>query len=540
MRFGPVPIGDAVDAILAHSLRLSDRVLKKGRKITREDVKALDAEGHASVIVAEFGAGDLAEDEAAGRLAHAVAPDPVSQGLTLAAPFTGRANIYAATSGVLRVDTESVHALNAVDEAITLATLPDFARVTARQMLGTVKIIPYGVSEAKVEAVERLLSERRVLEVKSVQAKSARLLLTRTPGMKDSVVAKGGAAVESRLSALGISDVRTRVVPHETGALSAALGAANEDLILILMGSATSDRADVGPMAVVEAGGAITRFGMPVDPGNLLFLGEIGQRPVIGLPGCARSPKLNGADWVLERIACGLMVSHDDIAAMGVGGLLKEIPSRPEPRGGGAIAPQRPKVAAIVLAAGSSSRMRGSDKLLEPVNGSALIRHVTDMLGRSGVDLVICVLRTNDAARMAALEGCNAQIVLNPRAEQGMGTSIAAAIATLDADVDAALIVLADMPGLSADHVDRLLAAFDPAENRSIVRAMTPEGRAGHPVLFGRRFFEPLAALQGDAGARQILAEHSEFIAEVILSGDAAVIDLDTPEAWQAWRDSSH
>ena len=90
----------------------------------------------------------------------------------------------------------------------------------------------------------------------------------------------------------------------------------------------------MAPSAVRRAGGSVERFGMPVDPGNLLFLGQIGERPVIGLPGCARSPALNGADWVLSRVACGIAVSGEDIAAMGVGGLLKEIPTRPQPRAG--------------------------------------------------------------------------------------------------------------------------------------------------------------------------------------------------------------
>jgi molybdenum cofactor cytidylyltransferase len=111
-------------------------------------------------------------------------------------------------------------------------------------------------------------------------------------------------------------------------------------MLLILTGTATSDLHDTAPEAVRRAGGQVARFGMPVDPGNLLFLGALGGRPVIGLPGCARSSALNGADWVLERLACGLEVTGDDIAAMGVGGLLKEIPTRPEPREGRA-APER-------------------------------------------------------------------------------------------------------------------------------------------------------------------------------------------------------
>jgi molybdenum cofactor cytidylyltransferase len=122
------------------------------------------------------------------------------------------------------------------------------------------------------------------------------------------------------------------VVPHEADAVAAALEAAPGALLLLLTGSATSDARDVAPEGLRRAGGALVRYGMPVDPGNLLFTGTLGGRPVIGLPGCARSPALNGADWVLERVVCGHVPETIDLAAMGVGGLLKEIPTRPRPR----------------------------------------------------------------------------------------------------------------------------------------------------------------------------------------------------------------
>ena len=99
------------------------------------------------------------------------------------------------------------------------------------------------------------------------------------------------------------------MVPHEAGAVAGALRAAGGEMVLILGGSATSDAGDVAPSGLVAAGGALIRFGMPVDPGNLLFLGDLGGRPVLGLPGCARSPAINGADWVLERLAAGVAVS---------------------------------------------------------------------------------------------------------------------------------------------------------------------------------------------------------------------------------------
>jgi len=104
------------------------------------------------------------------------------------------------------------------------------------------------------------------------------------------------------------------------------------DLILILTGSATSDEHDTAPAALRQAGGHVARFGMPVDPGNLLFYGKLGDRPVIGLPGCARSIALNGADWVLSRVVCGCPPNDTDFAQMAIGGLLKEIPTRPQPR----------------------------------------------------------------------------------------------------------------------------------------------------------------------------------------------------------------
>ena len=537
MKFGAVPLTDALGAILAHSLGVGKTRLKKGRTLNSQDIRALQDAGFERVTVAVPEPGDILEDAAAGRIVSALAPDPDTLNLRTSAPFTGRANLYAECAGVLEVDADRVHRINAVDEAITFATLPRFARVTARQMLGTVKIIPYGCSGSAVDAVESLLSGPPVLRVHPVKHRSAHLILTRTPGMKDKLIDKGAGAVLARLTALGIEEVTRAVVPHETAALAESISHAPGDMILILTGSATSDRGDVGPSALVQAGGELTRFGMPVDPGNLLFLGRRGDRPVIGLPGCARSPRLNGADWVLERISCGIEISSQDISDMCVGGLLKEISSRPQPRDGGAIAPRRPVIAAIVLAAGSSTRMRGRDKLVEDAGGAPLLRRVASAVLDSSADDVFCVLRPEDPLRRGALTNLGVSIIENARANEGMATSIAAGISALPRRVDAALIVLGDMPDVTALDLDRLIAAYDPDENRSIVRAMTEDGTPGHPVLFGRRFFEDLSALDGDRGARAVLVEHPEFVVDVVLPGQAAATDLDTPEAWQVWRE---
>lgn len=332
MEFGPVAVDQAEGAILAHSVMLNGQRLRKGLVLGPADIANLRAAGIAQVIAARPGPQDVPEDAAAERLAAALVPDPSAAGLVRTDPFTGRVNLNAVGPGIVLLDSAAVHALNRIDPAITLATLAPFARVSAGTLVGTVKIITYAVPQAALARAEAVA--QRAIRVQPVVRRSAGLLMTDVPGQEDKLIAKGRRAVEARLRALGMDLAGVVTVPHDTGAMARALAVLPGEMLLILTGSATSDLHDTAPQAVRAAGGTVARFGMPVDPGNLLFHGSLGGRPVIGLPGCARSPALNGADWVLERLACGLVLTDDDIAAMGVGGLLKEIPIRPQPREG--------------------------------------------------------------------------------------------------------------------------------------------------------------------------------------------------------------
>ncbi len=326
MKFGPVPLSDADGAVLAHSLGLTHGRMRKGTRLDPAALAQLAEAGHEEVIVARLEPGDIDENRAAARLARALVPDPEASGLTLTEASTGRVNIYADGPGVLRLDADAIDRANLIDPMITIATLPPFALTRARGMVATVKIIAYAVPETALKAAEKAAAD--ALTRAPVVLRTAHLIMTDIgagPG-------KGEAAIAARLAALGIELVEVTGVPHRAAEIAAALSRSTAELQLILTASATSDPHDVAPEAVRAAGGVVERFGMPVDPGNLLFIGQAGGRPVIGLPGCARSPALNGADWVLERVACGLAVTDRDIAEMGVGGLLKESPARPHPR----------------------------------------------------------------------------------------------------------------------------------------------------------------------------------------------------------------
>jgi molybdenum cofactor cytidylyltransferase len=326
MFFGAVAVAQAIGAVLAHSVMLPDRRLRKGQVLQAVDIADLQAAGFVEVTVARLGAGDVCEDAAAQALALALD----GPGLARSEAFTGRVNLNATGPGIVEVDAAAVLALNLVDPAITLATLPPLTRVVRGTLVGTVKIIAYAVEGAAL--ARACAAAKGALRVRPVVMTAASLILTEVPGQEEKLSVKGKRAVEARLRSLGMRLSGVEVVAHEDVAIATALARAEGDMVLILTGSATSDLYDTAPQALRMAGGVVERFGMPVDPGNLLFLGDFQGRPVVGLPGCARSPALNGADWVLERLACGLAVTGADIAAMGVGGLLKEIPLRPQLR----------------------------------------------------------------------------------------------------------------------------------------------------------------------------------------------------------------
>ena len=325
MKFGPVPVDQAKGAILAHSMKLPGGRLRKGLVLEPAHLKALTAAGEGEVIVAQLEPDDVHEDEAAQTLAEALADG--ATGVHLTAPFTGRVNVIADGPGVVLLDAACIHAANMVNPMITVATVAPFHQLAAGGMAATIKMISYAVPQEGLAQAAH--AARGAIRFAQPVHDTASLILTDIPGSPGD---KGVEAVERRVDGLGMQMVETLRCAHDEEALAQAIAQAKGDIVLILTASATSDPADTAPAALRRAGGQVERFGLPVDPGNLLFLGDLKGRPVIGLPGSARSPVLHGADWVLARVACGVPIASEDMARMGVGGLLKEIPTRPQPR----------------------------------------------------------------------------------------------------------------------------------------------------------------------------------------------------------------
>ena len=532
MKFGPVSPADAIGGVTVHTLRQGSLVLKKGTMIGPAEVAALEAAGVREIVVVRLEEGDVSEDAAAASIAQAVAGD----GVTVERAFTGRANMFAARPGVLVIDREAVDRVNGVDEAITLATLSAFKPVVEGEMIATVKLIPFGV-EAGLRDDAVKAAGRGALRVAPYVIKRVGVVSTMLPGLVPKVIDKTLRVTAERLAPAGARIIAERRVPHEEATLAAAIKellALGAELVVVFGASAIADRRDVIPATISGIGGTIEHFGMPVDPGNLLLIGNARGVPVLGAPGCARSPVENGFDWVLMRLLAGLKVTRAELMGMGVGGLLMEIVTRPQPRAKPEAGDSR-SVTAVILAAGRSTRMGGPNKLLAELSDKKLVRIAAEQALASKATEVVVVTGHQADLVAQALSGLNVKLVFNPDFAGGLASSVKAGVAAVPETADGALICLGDMPLIDAGLIDRLIDAFAPDRGNLIVLPVA-EGRRGNPVLWSRRFFGELMTLEGDVGARHLIAKHGEAVAEVPVEGDSAFLDIDTPQALETAR----
>jgi molybdenum cofactor cytidylyltransferase len=532
MKFGAVPVADALGATAVHSIREGNFVLKKGTLIGPSEVAALKAAGVREITVARLDSGDISEDQAAADIATAIK----GEGVRADRAFTGRCNLFAESTGVLVVDKAAIDALNRIDEAVTLATLPAYKPVVEGEMIATVKIIPFAVpGAARDQAVAAAEKAKSVIRVAPYKLRKVGVVSTLLPGLSPKVIEKTLKITASRVAPAGASIIAEQRVPHEQAALARAIDEllkAGAELVIVFGASAIADRRDVIPAAVEAVGGEIEHFGMPVDPGNLMLIGKARGHPVLGAPGCARSPKENGFDWVLMRLLAGLPVTRADITGMGVGGLLMEIVTRPQPREEPVPHTGR-RVAALVLAAGRSTRMGAINKMLAEIGGKPLVRIAAEQAVASRAQPVIVVTGHEREKVEAALKGLPVRLVHNPDFSEGLGSSLKAGIAAVPESADAAIVCLGDMPQVDAVLINRLIAAFDP-ERGVLVVVPSIDGRRGNPVLWSNRFFHDLMSIHGDIGARHLIGSYAEAVVEVPVDGQAALTDVDTPESFSA------
>ncbi|MCC4118471.1 molybdopterin-binding/glycosyltransferase family 2 protein [Aromatoleum toluclasticum] len=521
---------EARDVLIAHNLRCGERMLRKGWRLSAADVRELREHGISTVTGARLEPGDVAEDEAAELVAAVLA----GSGIEVRPPRTGRCDLHATATGVLTIDRDTVDRINLLGGEVTVGTLAPWTVVRAGDAVATVKIIPYAVRRSVIDQCRNLAARATAIAVAPLFPQRVALIQTESATTRPSVLQGTLEVTRARIEALRSRLTMVLRCPHEVHALRGALceaHAAGCDLVLVSGASVTQDRGDVVPAAIGAAGGEIEHFGMPVEPGNMLLLARLGDVPVINLPGCARSPHDNGLDWLLQRLLARLPVHARDIMLMGVGGLIrggrKLARARGEAPSGAVRAGSR--VAALILAAGRSTRMGVRNKLLMPVDGVPMVVRAANAAAASRVGSIV-VVTGHEAPRIEAeLGGRGLTFVRNPDYMLGMATSLSAGIRGLPVEVDAVLVLLGDMPYVTAEHLDRLIEAH--LTEPQAICVPHHQGWRGNPVLWPRAYFEALAGQSGNVGGRQLLDDYAEQVRLVDVQSSAILDDIDRADA---------
>ncbi|MDA9190099.1 molybdopterin-binding/glycosyltransferase family 2 protein [Alphaproteobacteria bacterium] len=532
MKFGEKPIADCLGDLLVHSAKTPDGKLPKGTKLTQNHIDILRLSGSENLLVASLQEDDMDENKAALAVSSAF----VEAGFRLSSPATGRVNFIATQLSLVRLDIEKIKQLNEVDEAITFASIMPDQLVTSGQMIATLKIIPYAVSKTFVDAAIKIISQSILVSCHTIIPRKFSLIQTCFADTKPSVLSATEDVTRTRLAQLDCPLIDSQVVPHTSAEVANALVKARSqgaEAFLLCGASAIADRQDVLPEALRKAGGQVDHLGLPVDPGNLSMIGKLDEMLVIGMPGCARSPKLNGLDWLLQKSLAGIKLDKAELSGMAVGGLLADIASRPLPRKLiHKVNSHNHQVTGVLLAAGSSRRMGDENKLLlKLADGTPMVAWIAKTYLKSDINKLVVVTGFQQKEVRQALLGLDVQFVDNNQYLTGQASSVSRGIESLSEQTDSVLIALADMPFITPELINRLIKSHQLLPKPDI-RITLPilNGRRANPVIWGRAFFDELQSISGDQGGRQILSAYISAINGVNWDNQEVIEDIDLPE----------
>ena len=527
-------------SILAQTYNLSGRTLSKGTHVSEEILELLNRENVKNILCAVPHEGDIHEDSAAEAISKALDENQ----LYAEEASTGRVNFRTPALSIVRYNRELIKKINLVDESIAFSIVEHNQLLAKNDLIATLKIIPFFVSKIYVEQVVSLIAKNEIFKVHRLQEKKVELIQTYYDWQKRSIFKATSNVTSSRLDALGCPLQKETLIPHDHKSLCSEIKSSIDSgaqVLLISGASAITDRSDHIPKAILSVGGEIIQYGLAVDPGNLLLIGQIGNTTIIGMPGCARSPKLNGFDWVLQLLMANIPINKEELADMGAGGLLMEIASRPLPRALAKSAKKREKkIMGIILAAGNSSRMGKDNKLLRNIGGASLVRNTAVEMLKSDLDSCSIVLGYQSDKVAAVIKDLNINLILNPFWEEGQASSLKAALNTLDSSYSDLLVMLGDLPGVKSKHINKIIEEHLLANNRkSKITIPSFNGKKGNPVIWGKSFFPDLSNLEGDVGGRTLFDQHPAAINLLVMEDEAVITDTDTPEDFKNFLDNS-
>ncbi len=510
-------------AICAHGMQIHGMKFPKGSPLSLL-FHNIDLPIDSAVWLAEPDDNDWGEQ----KICDYLAPLLNGQNMRSEITKTGRVNFYATNDGLLAFDAPNCHQANGLSEHITLAILPPFQMVRRGQLCASLKILPYFVDENLVRQFGQLARQVQCA-VHGFMGGRVHLLMTMTDDKRPEDYIKSAIMVQDKLQIYGYKTTTISYCRHDMQEICQKLTIKGEFDVVCVMGAvAISDRADIVPRALCQLGGTIERFGMPMDPGNLLLLGKLGGAHFLGLPGCAKSRKLNGLDFILMRLSAGLNPTSQQIAQMGVNGILPEDFNR------GALRAQKPAIMSqpliAIMAAGLGRRMGGDiAKPLVIFRDKPLIQWVIEacMTALPKAEIIVIINSTGQGKKIEEFcktLGVNA--VENPQYAEGMASSLRLASHLALERKSALMVFCADMPNITPPTIEKIWREFQSSPTICAVQPKFGES-FGHPVVLSPRLFAQIAEIQGDMGARQILQDAGEHrkIIEVLDAGILQDID---------------
>ena len=540
MQFKRLPTKKTIGLILAHSTNLKNKRISKGTLLDSDIVRSLINAEISEVTCAVPDKGDIHEDEAANLIAMAI--DKKKSFLGLAS--TGRVNFKTSSLGIVRYERSVIKELNLIDQSIAFSIVQHNQLLAPNDLIATLKIIPFFISKSSVEKAVKLIKKSELFSFFELKKRGCGLIQTRFNWQKTDIFKATASVTKNRLENLDCHITEEKVIEHDKDEIAKNIrkfADKKTEILLISGASAIIDKTDDIPKAICQEGGTILQYGLAVDPGNLMLIGKLRNMTIIGMPGCARSPKLNGLDWVLQLLLADIKISKDELAEMGAGGLLMEIASRPLPRSLNKKFYKTKKIVGALLAAGNSKRMGKVNKLLVKIDGIPLVRKIAIEMLNSNLDKCQVVLGYQADKVAKVLKDLPVQFLINPFWENGQSSSIKTAVANLNSEVSDLLVMLGDLPGIKRDHLNYLIQNHtQDGASHNIISVPSYKGQRGNPVIWGEAFFPDLGKLEGDTGGRALFSQHPAAMTLIEMQDDCVVKDTNTPEAIELWLKRPH
>jgi len=535
MQLKELPTKETIGLILAHSCRLKNQKISKGTLLDSKIVNSLINEKVSQILCAIPNESDLHENEAANLIANAIDKKKAFSDIA----STGRVNFKSSSLGIVRYDRSIIKELNLIDESIAFSIVQHNQLLAPNDLIATLKIIPFFVSKSSVESAVKLIRRSPLFQFHDLKQKKCSLLQTRFNWQKPGIFNATANVTKHRLKNLNCSISEDRLINHNQAEISKCIRdhvSEGTEILLISGASAIIDRTDDIPKAILQEGGEIFQYGLAVDPGNLLLIGKISNMTIIGMPGCARSPKLNGLDWVLQLLLAEIKIDKEELAEMGAGGLLMEIASRPLPRSLNKKISKSRKLFGALLAGGNSRRMGKDNKLLLEIEGIPLVRKIVLEMLKSNLDGYQVVLGYEADKVAEVLKDLPIQFLVNPLWENGQASSLKTAVENLDTEVSDLLVMLADLPGVTSEHINFLIENHsEDKSSNNIITVPCYKGQRGNPVIWGEAFFPDLVKLEGDTGGRVLFPHHPAAMNLVEVHTDCVITDTNTPQELNLW-----